>query len=243
MRGEALKRTIFLLMTLIVAGSAFSEPSRIVLLRHGEKENAYALCDVGQRRSLALRAQYLGKGAEKSLFDQAPPAAFFATTLHTLELAAPAADSWGLPITTYAVVPLKGQDDAVTTAWLTRQTRRAAADVMANPRWQGQTVVMVWEHKHIANEKLLKHNPDELVDLRQLLKLDQLPKPYRYQVPAAWSGANYNMFWVIDYDALGRPVAFQQIRQTFSGEFADLPDNDWGVAESLPSNTRCKRWE
>lgn len=223
---------------------AWAAPARVVLLRHGEKENAYALCDVGQRRALALRAQYLGKGAEKTLFDQGPPAAFFATTLHTLELAAPAADSWGLPVTTFATVPLKGAGaDVVSTDWLIRQTQRAAAEVMNDPRWQGQTVVMVWEHKHIANNKLVKDSPDMLVDLRQLLRLDQLPEPGREQVPKTWSGANYNFFWIVDYDASGQPVAFNQVRQAFTGAYAAVPNNDWGVAEVLPVNSRCKRWE
>jgi hypothetical protein len=52
---------------------AYATPSRIILMRHGEKENNYALCDVGQQRSLALRDQFLGKGASQSLFPTAPP--------------------------------------------------------------------------------------------------------------------------------------------------------------------------
>lgn len=45
---------------------ASAAPSQIILLRHGEKENDYALCDVGQQRSLALRDQFLGKGASQN---------------------------------------------------------------------------------------------------------------------------------------------------------------------------------
>ena len=46
------------------ASSAGATPAQIVILRHGEKQDAYRLCDVGVQRSLALAAQYLGKGAK-----------------------------------------------------------------------------------------------------------------------------------------------------------------------------------
>lgn len=219
--------------------SVSAEPSRIIVLRHGEKTNSYALCETGQERSLALRAQFLGKGAEQSIFEQTP-AAFFATTLHTLELVAPAADTWGLPVTTYAAVPLKGNNSEAETDWITRQTQRAAAEVMSNPRWTGQTVVMAWEHKHIANEKLAKDNPNAQVELRQLLKLDQLPAEYRNLVPKNWSGSNFNYFWIIDYNSAGQPIAFKTIRQNFTGQFATVPNNSWDTPEELPASSGCK---
>lgn len=236
-----MKGYVFALLASLAMSDALAEPSRIVLLRHGEKENAYALCDVGQQRSLALRAQYLGKDAKNTLFTESAPAAFFAITLHTLELAAPAADSWGLPVISFASVPLKvkGSND-IALGWVARQTQRAAVDVMNNPHWQGKTVVMVWEHKHIANEKLVKNSPDELVDLRQLLKLDRLPEPYLSQVPKTWSGSNYNFFWIIDYDSQGEPVIFRQVKQAFTGDYASLPNNDWGDKEPLPIGSHCE---
>jgi hypothetical protein len=212
-------------------------------LRHGEKENDYALCSVGQQRSLALRDQFLGKGASQSLFPTVPPSAFFATTLHTLELIAPTANSWDLPINTYPALPLSGRNDILTTELITKQTQLAAANVMQDPRWNGKTVVMVWEHKHIANKKLTKDNPDMLVDLRQLLKLDKLPERTAKKIPKTWSGANYNFFWIVDYDEKGNPVGFDEVRQGFTGQYANLPNNDWGVAESLPDNTKCKQWK
>ena len=64
--------------------AAVATPSRIIILRHGEKEDAWKLCGVGQERADVLAA--------KSLFaDGEGPATFLAITLHTLELAAPAA--------------------------------------------------------------------------------------------------------------------------------------------------------
>lgn len=47
---------------------------------------------------------------------------------------------------------------------------------MQNPQWNGKTVVMVWEHKHIANKKLFEDDSDHFVELRQLLKFDKLPE-------------------------------------------------------------------
>jgi hypothetical protein len=75
------------------ARDALASPARIVILRHGEKGDAYRLCDIGVQRSLALAGRYLGRGAEASLFAGGEPDAFFVITLHTLELASPAATS------------------------------------------------------------------------------------------------------------------------------------------------------
>jgi len=53
----------------------------------------------------------------------------------------------------YAVRREKGMDEDQETEGLNR-TQEATHDLMVDPRWQGKTVVMVWEHKHIANQKL-----------------------------------------------------------------------------------------
>ena len=111
------------------------------------------------------------------------PAAFLAITLHTLELAAPAAGTWSLPLTLYAA-PLGGEKKAFE-ATLNRRTQEAAAALLGNPAWQGKTVVMVWEHKHIANAKLEGSFPGEKVTLRQLLGLDTLK-----EVPDTWPSGN-----------------------------------------------------
>ena len=55
---------------------------------------------------------------------------------------------------------------------------------------------MVWEHKHIANEKLEAKFEGEAVTLRKLLKLDILPG-----VPKTWPGDNYDYFWIVDFAA------------------------------------------
>lgn len=202
-------------------------PRRIIILRHGEKQNSYQLTPVGQQRSLALRAYYLGKDARKSLFpDGAGPDGIFAVTLHTLELISPAAQSWNLPLHLYSVVPLPNSSKQDFTLQLNQRTREAAHAVLADPRWDGKTVVMVWEHDHIAKQSLEAQFPNEKVTLRQLLNLDAL-----LQVPESWDGDNYDYFWIVDYGDPGSaiPTRFTLLKQVFPPPYDTVPSNDWGT--------------
>src|ERR1700734_3396288 len=86
----------------LAATPAEARPSRVIILRHAEKLNAYALCDLGRERAEALGKQFLGQGATQSLFAHGErPAAFMAVPLHPLETISPAAPSWGLPAIAY----------------------------------------------------------------------------------------------------------------------------------------------
>jgi hypothetical protein len=176
-----------LIAALLLIGSlapALAAPARIIILRHGEKANPWKLCEVGTERADALAATYLGDKATKSLFANGDePAFFFAITLHTLELAGPSVATWSKPIILYAVVPDESDDDDLHIKELNLRTQQAAGNIMQNPALNGKTVVMVWEHKHIANEKLEAKFEGEAVTLRKLLKLDILPG-----VPRTWPG-------------------------------------------------------
>jgi hypothetical protein len=213
---------------------ALAEPARIIILRHGEKAGTWKLCGVGQARADALAATYLGRNAAQSLFAAGEePAAFLAITLHTLELAAPAAATWDLPVTMFSVLPQKGAD--VFDKAFDRRTQEAAAELLANPAWQGKTVVMVWEHKHIANAKLVAKSPGEAVTLRQLLQLDRLK-----DVPETWPSGNYDYFWIVDYaGGSGTPTGFRMVKQAFEGRYSKLPANDWGAPNGLTSDSQC----
>ena len=150
-----LRLTLTALLCLSSLGAAGATPARIIILRHGEKADAWNLCEIGQDRANALATYYLGRNAAKSLF--APddkPAAFFAITLHTQELAAPAATTWGEPLTVYSVIHRKGLKQKAFETELDHRTQQAVHDVMTDSRFSGKTVVIVWEHKHIANKKL-----------------------------------------------------------------------------------------
>jgi hypothetical protein len=211
-----------------------AQPARIIILRHGEKHNSNNLCGIGEQRAQALAKQYLGRGATKSLFAHGEqPAAIFAITEHTIETIKPTAQSWGLTVIPYSAPDDDGkakEEDALNT-----QTRQAAKDVLADPRYSGKIVIMTWEHDHIANEKLAKEHP-EGVTLRQLLNLDKA-----VDVPESWSDSNYDFFWIVDYTP-GSPVPkFQApIKQEFAAPFDKLPRNDWGTAEPLPAGTDCE---
>ncbi|MFG1395783.1 histidine phosphatase family protein [Roseixanthobacter pseudopolyaromaticivorans] len=274
------------LLTFALAGAGFfatlpasAAPARIIILRHGEKQDAYRLCRVGNQRAQALAAQYLGKGAANSLFPAGEaPAAIIAVTLHTMELAAPAAATWALPVVMYTALPeartnpRKKQDRAVSappapapaaaappaadasaeakpkkarnpakvarksefTQIVTTRTRQAVNDVMSDPRFTGKTVVMVWEHDHIADADLEAANPGQDVTLRQLLHLGALP-----DVPASWPWATYDYFWIVDFGADGKPTRFTMQRQVFDGAFSNLPSNEWGAPNGMTAQTGC----
>lgn len=235
-RAMKIRTILAALLLAACAQTALAAPARIIILRHGEKADKWKLCQIGQQRADALRLNYLGKGAAKSLFTEGnDPAFFFAITLHTLELASPAAASWSKPLILYSAVPEKGTDDEEAVETLNRRTQEAASNIMQNPALNGKTVVMVWEHKHIANAKLVAKSPGEAVTLRQLLQLDRLK-----DVPETWPSGNYDYFWVVDYaGGSGTPTGFRMVKQAFEGRYSKLPANDWGAPNGLTSDSQC----
>ena len=217
-----------------LAMSALALPKTVIILRHGEKENDFALCKVGVDRSLALAAQFLGQGARNSLFVSGErPAAFFAMTLHTLELASPAAATWEMPVTTFTAVPLPGVD---LTPQFNLRTQQAVGAVMDDPRYDGKTVVMVWEHRHIADKALELKFPDQKVTLRQLFNLDKLS-----DVPDTWPGQTYDYFWVVEFGAGG--CVCRRVSRWCGSDFAEpfnkVPSNEWGKRAKLPMGNKC----
>jgi hypothetical protein len=228
---------VFLFACAIICGlalPALALPKTVIVLRHGEKENDFALCRVGVDRSLALAAQYLGQGAAKSIFAAGErPAAFLAITLHTLELASPAAATWEMPVVTFTAVPLPGVD---LTPQMNLRTQQAVGALMDDPRYDGKVVVMVWEHHHIADKALELKFPDQKVTLRQLLNLDKLP-----DVPETWPGQTYDYFWIVEFGASGSrvPTGFRMQRQDFAAPFAKVPSNEWGKRAKLPMGSKC----
>ncbi len=218
-------------------GASLATPSRIIILRHGEKADEWKLCGVGQQRAKALAANFLGRDSKNSLFASGEqPAAFYAITLHTLELASPAAESWKMPITLFSVVPQEGKKNELSTKSLNVRTEEAVQALMADPNLNGKTVVMVWEHKHIANAKLEAAFPGQKITLRQLLKLDELK-----DVPATWSSENYDYFWIVDFaGGSSTPTGFAMAKQSFAPPFDKLPTNDWDKPNRLKSASGCE---
>ncbi len=229
-----LRLALTLLISWSLVATAAASPSRIIILRHGEKEDAWRLCGVGEERAKALTSFYLGRNAEKSLFASGEaPAAILAITLHTMELVAPPAATWDLPLTAYAVVPGAGAD--LSAAAVNRSTQDAAAAVMKNPDWQGKIGGVGRGQNDNANAKLEAANPGEAVTLRQLLKLDTIAG-----VPETWPSGNYDYFWIVDYaDGASKPTGFRMVKQEFGQAFAAVPSNDWGKPDGLTAESRC----
>ena len=213
-------------------------PRRVILLRHGEKANSYELTPTGELRAQALAHQFLGAGGSHSLFSSKDkPVAFLSMTLHTIELITPAAATWRLPTVAYSYVPssVVEQDEVLA---LNKRTQEAAYDLFHNSKWAGRTVVICWEHDHIASEKLEQQFPGELVTWRQLLHLEKLPEPYRSQVPESWEGDNYDYFWIITFRGT-RPISFESKLQAFDAPYESVPQNLWGdpeVSSTLSGN-------
>lgn len=177
----------------------------------------------------------LGRNATKFANGE-EPAFFFAITLHTLELAGPSAASWSKPLILYSVVPDESDDDDLHVKALNRRTQEAAANIMQNPALNGKTIVMVWEHKHIANEKLEAKFEGQGVTLRHLLKLDILPG-----VPKTWPGDTYDYFWIVDFPANSNvPSKFTMVKQDFGTSFPEVPANDWDTPDGLDDSSGCK---
>ena len=183
------------------------------------------------------KGTYLGKDAAKSLFATGEePAFFFAITLHTVELAAPSVASWNKPLILYSVIPESGESKEDFTKKLNQRTQEAARGLLDNPALKGKTVVVVWEHKHIANEKLDQDFEREGVTLRQLLNLDILPG-----VPKTWPGDTYDYFWIVDFPADSNvPNKFTMVKQEFGTSFPKVPSNDWDTPDGLDASSGCK---
>ncbi len=216
-------------------GQAVAHPARIIILRHAEKRDGSRLCRIGLARADALAAQYLGRQAPgTALLRSTPPAAFYSVTFHTLETLAPSAASWGMSQRIYTAMPPLA--DADKNAALNQATQNAVRDIMSDPSFAGRTVVIAWEHQHIADPRMEARYPGQSVTLRQLLHLASLPG-----VPERWASKNFDFFWVVDYaDSHSEaPTGFRMVMQRFAGNDAVLPENAWGVADGLPSN-RCR---
>jgi hypothetical protein len=236
-RPMTIRLALAALLTLAAMCAAVAAPSRIIILRHGEKADAWKLCEIGEQRAKALALTYLGKGATKSLFAAGEePAFFFAITLHTLELASPSVASWNKPLILYSVVPESGQSKDDFTKALNQRTQEAARGLLDNPALKGKTVVVVWEHKHIANAKLDEKFEREGVTLRQLLNLDILPG-----VPKTWPDDTYDYFWIVDFSADSNvPSKFTMVKQEFGTSFPRVPSNDWDAPDGLDAASGCK---
>jgi len=215
--------------------TAFAAPSRIVILRGGEAADAWKLCEIGQQRAQALKYNYLGHEAAKSLFtEEAPPAFFFALTPPTAALIAPVVDGWTKPVIFYSVLPQASQKDTVEA--LNVRTREAAGNILNNPALRGKTVVMVWEHTHIADKELdAKYERESAVTLRQLFHLDILPG-----VPRDWPDDNHDYFWIVDFpESSNVPSKFEMVKQEFGKSFPKVPANDWGEPSGLDAGSGC----
>ena len=152
-----------------------------------------------------------------------------------MELATPAVGSWGKPVIYYSVLP--EADEKKFTETLNERTREAAGNILNNPALKGKMVVMVWEHRHIANKALDdKYQREAAVTLRQLFHLDILPG-----VPREWPDDNFDYFWIVDFPENSNvPSKFEMVKQEFGKSFPKVPSNDWGEPNGLDAKSGCE---
>lgn len=194
---------------------------KIIIARHSEKLDAPSLSEIGKLRAQALAAQYLGQNAKQSLFiGKERPAALMVMTLHTIETMAPIAASWNMPMLAYWA---EAGIDRAHMAVQNVRNQAVAKDLLFSAQYEDKTVLMIWEHFHIASAALEAEFAGEKVTLRQLLNLDQM-----VGVPTTWPDDVYDYFWIIEYQT-GNPVpqSFLMKRQIFTAPFAGLPAADW----------------
>ncbi|MGC9239838.1 MAG: hypothetical protein ACP5D5_09265 [Acidithiobacillus sp.] len=208
--------------------AAQAVPAEIILLRHGEKINPFQLSRIGEERAQALAQVYLGKHASHSILPKGvQPAALMTVTLHTIETMTPTALSWGLPETAYTAVPEYFQSEKQKKAQETQRTQEAAAALLHDPQYDGKVVVVMWEHARIASAKLERQFPGQQVTFRQLLHLGKLAG-----VPKTWPKHTFDYFWIVKYQGNNPvPVSFHLVKQSYTGKFANLPQNAWGQPE------------
>ncbi|MDJ0513239.1 MAG: hypothetical protein QNJ62_07315 [Methyloceanibacter sp.] len=228
---------LFAASVILVATTSMSSaaPARIVILTSAEAADAWRLCEIGSQRAKALRFNYLGKDAAKSLFgEETPPAYFFAVTPLTVATATHAAESWRKPIIHYSVLP--GDDAKDMEESLHKRTREAAGNILNNPALRDKTVVMVWDRRHVVDPEYdKKYEREAAVTLRQLLNLDILPG-----VPREWPAGNHDYFWIVDFPKNSNvPLKFEMVKQEFGKSFPKVPANDWGEPTELPAGSGC----
>ncbi|MBS7545462.1 histidine phosphatase family protein [Ancylobacter oerskovii] len=240
-------------MLALAPPAAEAAPRRLIIVRHGEKAGPLALCSTGKERARALAAQYLSPSNPRSLIAGDPPAAFLVMTLHTLETARPILAAWGMKPVAPPIAYEPIRNTRPFNARLNKVNQAVVRDLMDNPRWHGKTVVMVWEHFHIASAALEAEFPGEKATLRQLLRLAEIkpwnivnapngrPSLWPGTVPVTWPDSNFNFFWILDYDRPDAevPARLKVVRQDFAPPYAGLPSNDWGTKEPLPAGSGC----
>lgn len=242
-------------VSLVAALPAAAVPARVILLRHGEKGGPLQLCSVGQERGRALVDYYLGKNAKKSLLKPGEvPTAILGLSLHTLETIYHVADSWEQPVVFYSVMPEMVDGKLIIRQdKLAERNRQAVRDVFTKPEWAGGTLIMNWEHDHIARPRLdIELTPAQRAKVQE--KHPGRPVPTKattlfdlmdlagIRMPDDWPGDTYDYFWIIDFDQQsGLPSAFTMIKQEFGPPYENLPHNDWGQPENISASAGCTK--
>ncbi len=169
------------LVGLMGAAPARATPAQVVMIRHAEKPAKGRDLDArGEERARAL-------------------VGFFETN--------PVVTRYGTPAAIYAAAPADSNDSRRSVETVTPlakslgleidedytkdRVKEMVRNVMANPAYEGRTVLICWEHKRIPG----------------------MARQFGWaSAPGKWSGKVFDRAWIIDF-AGGRAVSFQDVPQ------------------------------
>jgi len=159
-----------------LAQAVLAAPARVVVMRHAEKPaSGNELSEKGFKRAEALVGFFK---MSPDMTKYGAPAAIYAMapkgedgTLRPMQTVVPLAGSLGLPIIN---------------SYNKKHVEELAAEIMANPAYEGRTVVISWAH-------------DGIPDIIKALGWGSGPDK--------WPGAVFDRVWVLDFRD-GKAVSF-----------------------------------
>jgi len=175
-------KRIIAIAVLVLSGlvqAAVAAPARVVVMRHAEKpDSGNQLNEQGFKRAEAL----------VGFFKTSPDMAKYGAPAAIYAMAPKGEDGTLRPIQT--VTPLAGSLGlSIITAYNKKHVEEMAAEIMANPAYEGHTVVISWAHDGI---------PDVV---RALGWVD---------APDKWPGKVFDRVWILDFRD-GKAVSFMDL--------------------------------
>ena len=181
---------ILAITSLGASSGAFAAPSQVIIIRHGEKpDTGNELNERGWQRANALvgffqqNSSVTQHGAPAAIYAMAPKGA--SGSLRPIQTVTPLAQSLGLTINSN---------------YTKKQLLQLVSDILADPSYEGRTVLICWEHKVIP----------------------ELVRDFGWDLaPQEWPGGVFDRAWLLSFSG-ERVVSFLDIPEhVLPGDSAD----------------------
>jgi len=190
-----MKKTLLILAlgasaALACSAAAFAAPAQVIIIRHGEKpENGGELNEQGFRRAEAL-VWFFQTNAAVTRYGT--PAAIYA--------AAPKNEDSSIR-SIQTVTPLaRALKITINTRFTRGQAHKLAADIMANPLYEGRMVLVCWQHGNIS------------AIIRELAEYNGSGQAALNALPSEWPDGSFDRAWLLNFSD-GRIVSSKDIGQ------------------------------